>query len=227
MALDVVPFAKKAGFAKNAGKVDGLSASKTPRKNQLLALDKSKKLPASVVPTGSTGPSGPAGPVGPPGAEGALGPAGSQGLEGQQGPAGPQGLEGQQGPVGPATGVAGGDLTGNYPSPTIGSNAVGSTEVTAGSLRVSDMAVHTFPFNASAGSIAAGACEFVAASNIPSAADPGDLHIFFVPDNWDPRLVGSTRRLQLDGIIEYHVCNLGEAAIDPAPGLAHGILLRP
>jgi hypothetical protein len=38
-------------FAKNAGKVDGIDASKTPKAGDLLALNGSKKFPASVVPT--------------------------------------------------------------------------------------------------------------------------------------------------------------------------------
>jgi hypothetical protein len=36
-------------FAKNAGKVDGIDASKTPKAGDLLALNSSKKFPASVV----------------------------------------------------------------------------------------------------------------------------------------------------------------------------------
>ncbi|HYH57852.1 MAG TPA: hypothetical protein VD790_01350 [Thermoleophilaceae bacterium] len=79
VALDVVPFAKEAGFAKKAGKakkakaagkVDGLSASKTPKKNKLLALNNTAKFPAAVLPEGFTGPQGATGPIG------ATGPAG-------------------------------------------------------------------------------------------------------------------------------------------------------
>ena len=55
---------KVALFARNAGKVDGLDASRTPRPNRLLALGADGKFPASAIPAIS-GPAGPPGPVGP------------------------------------------------------------------------------------------------------------------------------------------------------------------
>jgi hypothetical protein len=68
-------------FAANAGAVNGIKASRTPRPGRLVPLGKNAKLPASVVPTargarGATGPQGPAGPAGPQGPAGATGPAG-------------------------------------------------------------------------------------------------------------------------------------------------------
>lgn len=63
---------KRALFAKNAGAVDGISASRTPKAGQLLPLDAQGRVPAGVLPTG-----------------GARGERGPQGPQGSAGPAGP------------------------------------------------------------------------------------------------------------------------------------------
>jgi hypothetical protein len=81
-AAGVVPFAKKAAFAKNAGKVDGFVASVVPRSKTLLPLGANGKLPLSAIPdlaikAGPTGPAGAVGPEGPPGTPGAPGQNGS------------------------------------------------------------------------------------------------------------------------------------------------------
>ncbi len=81
-------------FAKNAGKVDGLSASRRPVPGQLLALGENGKYSASVVPAGAVGPAGPAGAAGP---TGPAGPVGPQGVAGPQGPAGEKGEQGAPG----------------------------------------------------------------------------------------------------------------------------------
>jgi len=70
-----------AAFAQNAGAVNGIKASRTPKPGRLVPLGKNAKLPSSVVPTargarGLQGPAGPPGPVGPQGPQGAAGPAG-------------------------------------------------------------------------------------------------------------------------------------------------------
>jgi hypothetical protein len=114
-AVDVVR------FARNAGAVDGISASKRPRRNHLVPLNRNGKLPISVIPEGTNiivegppgprgergpqgaaGAQGPAGPPGPPGPPGPLGPPGPSGARGPEGAPGPQGPEGPQGPAGPA-----------------------------------------------------------------------------------------------------------------------------
>ena len=70
-----------AAFAHNAGAVNGIKASRTPKPGRLVPLGKNAKLPSSVVPTargarGLPGPQGPVGPAGPQGPQGATGPPG-------------------------------------------------------------------------------------------------------------------------------------------------------
>jgi hypothetical protein len=86
-----------AAFALNAGAVNGIKASRTPKPGRLVPLGKNAKLPSSVVPTvrGSRGIPGPQGPAG------HSGPSGPAGQPGPQGPPGPQGAQGAQGAVGP------------------------------------------------------------------------------------------------------------------------------
>jgi hypothetical protein len=70
-----------ANFALNAGAVNGIKASRTPKAGRLVPLGRNAKLPASVVPTqrGDRGLTGPQGPAGPPGAQGPAGPPGAAG----------------------------------------------------------------------------------------------------------------------------------------------------
>ena len=108
-----VKFAKRAKFAKNAGAVNGIKASRKPRGGRLVPLGKDGKFPDRVIPTSLeiVGPQGPAGPPGPKGDTGAAGPQGPQGSQGLPGPSGPQGPEGPQGPPGPpGPGVSGGKV---------------------------------------------------------------------------------------------------------------------
>jgi hypothetical protein len=83
----VPPFAKRSGFATNAGAVNGIKASRFARPGYLVALRPNGKFPISVGQVGPrglpgpTGPTGPAGPVGPAGAAGAAGAAGVSGYE--------------------------------------------------------------------------------------------------------------------------------------------------
>ena len=102
--------AVRAAFAKNADAVDGISASRTPKPNHLLALGRNGQFPLRVIPrdiqvaidnVGPQGPRGPQGPAGPRGADGAPGPTGPPGATGPAGPAGLAGPAGERGPAGP------------------------------------------------------------------------------------------------------------------------------
>jgi hypothetical protein len=77
-----------AAFASNAGAVNGIKASRTPKPRRLVPLGRNAKLPPSVVPT-VRGPRGATGAPGPPGPQGPAGPQGPQGAQGATGPAGP------------------------------------------------------------------------------------------------------------------------------------------
>lgn len=61
---------KRAIYARNAGSVDGISASRVPHKGKLIALPATGKLPASILPSSIGGPRGPAGPAGADGSDG-------------------------------------------------------------------------------------------------------------------------------------------------------------
>jgi hypothetical protein len=58
---------KRAIYARNAGSVDGFSASKSPKKGNLVVLPKSGKLPASILPAGAGGSGAAVGAPGPTG----------------------------------------------------------------------------------------------------------------------------------------------------------------
>jgi Collagen triple helix repeat (20 copies) len=86
-----VSSAKRAAYAKNAGAVNGIKASKQPKPGRLVPLGPDGKFPASV------GLAGPQGPKGLKGDKGDRGPAGPKGDPGSQGPQGPAGLNGISG----------------------------------------------------------------------------------------------------------------------------------
>jgi hypothetical protein len=63
---DAARAVRRALFAENAGKVDGVKVSRSPRAGRLLPLDRNGKFPAAVLPSqGVRGPRGPEGPPGP------------------------------------------------------------------------------------------------------------------------------------------------------------------
>ena len=92
-----------AAFAANAGAVNGIKASRTPKAGRLVPLGRNAKLPASVVPSrrGARGLTGPPGSVGP------------------QGPVGPAGLPGPPGAAGPGAAKVSQDVPANTPVATV------------------------------------------------------------------------------------------------------------
>ena len=96
VAGGLIDFAQYAG---NAYKLNGITASRKPQPNALLALNRLGKYPASVLPEAARGDTGARGLAGPAGAAGAAGPAGPSG---PQGAAGAQGVRGAAGPKGDA-----------------------------------------------------------------------------------------------------------------------------
>lgn len=64
---------KRALYARNAGSVDGIRASRTPHKGKLIALPATGKLPLSILPASLKGARGPAGPAGSDGTDGSGG----------------------------------------------------------------------------------------------------------------------------------------------------------
>jgi hypothetical protein len=109
------------------------SASSPPDlQRQVTKLGKQvKKLSKKVKALQAAG-----GTAGAPGIPGATGPPGSLGPVGATGPAG---ATGPGGGGGPPSGAAGGGLTGTYPNPTLGADAVASDEVVDESLTSADL----------------------------------------------------------------------------------------
>jgi hypothetical protein len=84
---------------------------------------------------------------------------------GPQGPPGPQGEPGDTGPPGNSAGPAGGDLTGNYPNPTIAADAVTGAEVFNASLTAADLG----PNSVGNSEIVDGSIDSTELATVPSA----------------------------------------------------------
>ena len=81
-------------FARNAGAVNGIKASREPRAGALVPLGADGRFPPSVGVAGPAGPQGPKGDRGTQGPRGLTGPAGPAGGPGPTGPPGAPGMSG-------------------------------------------------------------------------------------------------------------------------------------
>ena len=79
----VVPLARTANYAKNAGMLNGHSSSRVPRAGQIPVVGRNGKLPATLGAVGPIGPAGAKGDTGPKGDAGAAGVSGYQRVQQQ------------------------------------------------------------------------------------------------------------------------------------------------
>jgi hypothetical protein len=87
---------ERTSYARNAGAVNGIKASREPRAGALVPLGEDGRFPPSVGVAGPKGDKGDRGLQGQMGPRGATGPAGPAGPSGPVGPVGPRGISGYE-----------------------------------------------------------------------------------------------------------------------------------
>ncbi len=141
---------------------------------------------------------------------------GATGATGPQGPKGDKGDKGEKGDVGPSTGTAGGDLTGNYPNPTIKAGVVESAKVADRSLNATDVTQASGQITLDFSPLGANACEYIVVSSGLSDLT-GDL-VFVSPGNaggWPTTVIVNPILSNIEGSFRLRLCNIGAATADP------------
>ena len=144
------------------------------------------------------------------------GKTGATGATGPQGPQGLQGLKGDKGDTGPSTGPAGGDLSGNYPSPAIASDAVTAAKVLNRSLTADDVTQASGQVTADFGNIPANSCDYTLVD--PGLGSLSGYLLFASPGNegaWSNSVIVDPYLSSIVGKMRLRVCNITASAVDP------------
>ena len=163
---------------------------------------------------------------------------GERGAPGESGAPGQPGAQGERGPEGPpnpnasnsdrldnldssdfmrSNAAAGGDLTGSYPSPQVGPDAIESAEVRDSSLRLTDIAQVHHIDQADFDPVSPWSCSF--RNFFTVGAQVGDNVLVFAPDTLPVGLMVQGMRITTNAI-QWRICNVTGAEIDP-PALAY------
>jgi hypothetical protein len=142
---------------------------------------------------------------------------GATGPQGAEGPKGATGAQGPKGETGPSTGPAGGDLTGNYPNPTIKAGAVEGVKVADRSLNANDVTQASGQITLDFGELGANACTYTVVSTELNDltgdlvfASPGD------PGGWPTTVIVNPILSNIEGAFRLRVCNIGATVVNPS-----------